>query len=137
MSARPRILLVEDDCEILRALSIRLRAAGYEITVAHDGEAGVAAATADRPDAVVLDIRMSGMDGLTALAKLREQATTRQIPALVLSAGVTEETRNRAFELGVRHFLHKSCDTTTLVKAIQSALGAMPCLAETTTNAEV
>ena len=137
MSARPRILLVEDDCEILRALSIRLRAAGYEITVAHDGEAGVAAATADRPDAVVLDIRMPGMDGLTALAKLREQETTRQIPALVLSASVTEKTKNRAFELGVRYFLHKPCETTTLVKAIQSAIEGIPCLTETTANAEV
>ena len=137
MSARPRILLVEDDREILRALGIRFPAAGYEIIVAHDGEAGIAAATADQPDAIVLDIRMPGMDGLTALAKLREQETTRQIPALILSAGVTEKTRNRAFEPGARYFLLKPCDTKTPIKAIRSAIGGIPCLTETTANAEV
>lgn len=122
MTEKPRVLLVEDDREIVRALRIRLRAAGFEILIAHDGQAGIAAATQDQPDAIVLDVRMPGMDGLTALAKLREQETTRHIPALFLSATITETAKNRAFDLGARFFLNKPCDTKALAQAIQSAI---------------
>ena len=122
MTERPRILLVEDDRRIVRALRIRLLAAGYETIVAHDGQAGIGAATQDQPDAIVLDIRMPGMDGLTALAKLREQETTQHIPVVIYSATISETAKNRAFDLGARYFLNKPCDTNTLVQAIRSAI---------------
>ncbi len=122
MTEKPRVLLVEDDREIVRALRIRLRAAGFEILVAHDGQAGIDAATQDQPDAIVLDVRMPVMDGLTALAKLREQEATRHIPALFYSATITETAKNKAFDLGARYFLNKPCDANTLAQAIRSAI---------------
>ncbi len=123
MSNRPRILLVDDDRDIVRALSIRLRAAGFDIATAHDGLAGVAAAQSIQPDAIVLDIRMPGMDGLSALAKLREQDSTRHIPALILTANVVETVRNKAMGLGAYCFLKKPCDSNDLLKAIHAAIG--------------
>lgn len=120
---RPRILLVDDDRDIVRALSIRLRAAGFDIDTAHDGLAGVAAAQSIQPDAIVLDIRMPGMDGLSALAKLREQDSTRHIPALILTANVVETVRNKAMGLGAYCFLKKPCDSNDLLTAIRGALG--------------
>jgi len=119
---RLRILLVDDDRDIVRALSIRLRAAGYDIATAHDGLAGVVAAESKQPDAIILDIRMPGMDGLNALARLREQDSTRHIPALILTANVDETQRNRAFDLGARYFLEKPCDPNDLLKALHAAI---------------
>ena len=119
---RPEILIVEDDREIARALGIRLRAAGYEIIVAHHGEAGVAAAAEAQPGVIVLDIRLPGMDGLAALAKLRGNEATRQIPVIIHSANVTEKTRGEALELGTDFIFQKPCDTNTLVQAIQFAI---------------
>ena len=120
---RPCILLVDDDRDIVRALSIRLRAAGYDIATAHDGLAGVVAAESKQPDAIVLDIRMPGMDGLNALARLRAQDSTRHIPALILTANVDETVRSKAFDLGTRYFLEKPCDPNELLKAIHAAIG--------------
>ena len=73
MSPIPRVLIVEDDREIVRALRIRLRAVGYEVVAAYDSAAGITAAIESNPDIIVLDIRMPGVDGLGALTKLREQ----------------------------------------------------------------
>ena len=119
MSRVPRILIVEDDREIVRALSIRFRAIGYEIVAAYDSAAGIAMASESNPDIIVLDIRMPGMDGLAALGKLREQESTRDIPVVIHSANVTDKTRTAAFELGTEYVLQKPCDTNTLVQAIQ------------------
>ncbi len=135
---RPHILLVDDDRDIVRGVSIRLRAAGFDITSAYDGMTGVAAAESTQPDAIVLDIRMPGMDGLSALARLRERDSTRHIPVLILTANVAETVRNKALNLGARFFLEKPCVSTDLVNAIRAAIGQedqhsdiRPTLAET------
>jgi len=122
-SKRSHILLVDDDRDIVRALSIRLRAAGYDVTAVHDGLASVEAARSIQPDAIILDIRMPGMDGLSALAKLREKKRTRHIPTLILTANVVETVRNKAMGLGAFCFLKKPCDSGDLLKAIHAATG--------------
>lgn len=126
MSEKPLILLVDDDREIVRGLGLRLRAAGYEIMGVHDGQAGLAAAIEFHPDAIVLDIRMPVMDGLTMLARLHEQKETAAIPAVVLSANIAETAKNKALELGAYYFIEKPYDPTTLIEAIQSALSMEP-----------
>ena len=124
MSTRSHILLVEDDRDVLRAVGVRLRAAGFETIVAHDGEAGLAAARVNLPDAIVLDIRMPGMDGLTVLARLREEEGTRDIPVVVLSANVVETVKCKALDLGAKFFLQKPYDPKSLVQAIQTAISS-------------
>jgi CheY-like chemotaxis protein len=123
MRKRPLVLLVDDDRDIVRALGVRLKAAGYDVATAHDGLTGVAAAQSDRPDAIVLDIRMPGMDGLSALARLRGQESTRHIPAIILSANVVDTARNEAMGLGAHCFLEKPCDPSDLLKALRAAIG--------------
>lgn len=119
MSPNPRIILIEDDREIVRALSIRLRAVGYEIIAAYDGAAGVATATEINPDVIVLDIRMRGIDGLAARSKLRQQESTRHLPVLIHSANVTEKIKTAAFELGSEYVMQKRCDASILFQANQ------------------
>jgi DNA-binding response OmpR family regulator len=122
MSERLSILLVDDDHDIVRALGIRLKAAGYDITAAYDGLTGLAAAQTNQPNAIILDIRMPGMDGLTVLARLREQDCTRRIPVLILTANVVEAVRSKAMGLGAYCFLKKPCDPSDLLNAIQGAM---------------
>lgn len=118
-----RVLLVEDDREIVRGLSIRLNAAGYEVVTAHDGQAGLEAAVEFRPDAMLLDIRMPVMDGLTVLAELRKHEETKDLPVIVLSANVVEKAKRASLDLGARYFIEKPYDAKTVIEALQSALG--------------
>ena len=122
MPEKRRVLLVDDDREIVRGVSIRLRAAGYEILTAHDGQAGVTTAMEHRPDAIVLDVRMPVMDGLTALAILKVHEETKAIPVVILSASVVDQGKAKALELGARYFLEKPYDAKTLVEAVEAAI---------------
>lgn len=115
-----RILLIDDDPDIVRALDVRLRVAGYSVATAHDGYQGLAAAAENPPDAIVLDIRMPSMDGLTVLAHLRERQETKQTPVVILSASIVD--REKAFELEARYFLEKPYDAKKLVAALDSAI---------------
>lgn len=117
-----QLLIVDDDREIVRGLAIRLRAAGYEVLTAFDGQAGLAAAIAHQPDAIILDIRMPVMDGLEVLGGLRERVDTRSIPVVVVSANVVEQTRVKALDLGARCFLEKPYQAGTLIAAVRSVL---------------
>ncbi len=118
----PLVLVIDDDAEIVRGLRIRLGAAGYQVLTAGDGERGLTTAIEDRPDAILLDIRMPGMDGLAVLAELRNHAETRSIPVVVMSANVVEQTRQKALALGARYFVAKPYPPQTLMAALSSAM---------------
>jgi len=120
MARAGRILLVDDDREMVQGLGIRLRSAGFEVLTAFDGEEGLASAIAHRPDAVVLDARLPRMDGLTVLRRLRERQDLGFIPVVMLSASLAD--RWKALEMGARHFVEKPYDPRKLVAAVQSAV---------------
>ena len=120
MAIRKQILFVDDDCDIANGARLRLETAGYTAIVAASGEEAVAAAIEKQPDVIVLDIRMPGMDGLAALAKLRERKDTQHIPVLVLSASLIDQPD--ALEKGARFFLRKPYCAETLLSAIDVAV---------------
>lgn len=117
-----RVLLVDDDREIARGASIRLRAAGYDVRTAYDGEQGLTAVLADHPDAIVADLRMPCMDGLTMLNELRNRPEGRSIAVVVLSASIQEDTRRRIHEMGLRHIVEKPYRPDELIRAVEAAL---------------
>lgn len=120
MPTGSKILLVDDDRDIILAVRIQLEKQGYEVLTADDGEQGLASAIAHRPAAILLDIRMPKMDGLCTLARLREHGDTRRTPVVMLSASLID--RRRALDLGARYFLDKPCDRDDLVAALRAAL---------------
>lgn len=120
MPEKPRMLVIDDDRKIAQAVAVRLRAAGFDVQFASDGEEGLAAVIEQLPDAIVLDIRMPKLDGLGVLAKLREQERTRRIPAVVLSASAVDESK--ALDAGAFCFLPKPYDPQALLAAIDMAL---------------
>ena len=127
MTAKGRILLVDDDCDILRGLSVRLRAAGYEVPTAQDGQAGLTAARSEHLDAIVLDLRMPGTDGFAVLAGLRASQETRGIPVVVVSANTVERSKKRALDLGARCFVEKPFDNKSLVQTLEAAIAGGHC----------
>ena len=120
LSTHRRILLVDDDDDIRQGASLRLQAAGYQPITACCGEEAVAAAVENRPDAIVLDVRMPRMDGLTALAQLQQGEDTKHIPVVMLSASVGD--RQASLEAGARFFLDKPYQGKTLLAAVETAI---------------
>lgn len=118
-----RILVVEDDQEIARGLQVRLKAAGHQVQLAHDGKQALSLVQANRPDLILLDMRMPVMDGLTVLTHLRAEPATCSIPVVALSADVGGQwTKNRALELGARYFVQKPYEIKRLLAAVDAAL---------------
>ena len=115
-----RILLVDDDHDIVAGTSMRLRAAGYETSVAYDGDTGYAAAVKTHPDAIVLDIRMPDKTGIETLDELKENATTRGIPVVMLSASLGDQATS--LDHGARFFLRKPYLGSDLVQAVDAAV---------------
>jgi CheY-like chemotaxis protein len=120
MTNAKNILLVDDDREILRGASMRLKAAGYRTLSAQDGRDGVIAAIDHHPDAIVLDVRMPRMDGLSALRELRQREATRHIPVVMLSASLIDQ--KEALEGGARFFVRKPYQGQELIAAVQTAM---------------
>lgn len=117
------VLVVDDDENIMRALSIRLKAAGYKVSGAMDGTQAVMVAHKVEPDIIVLDIRMPAGSGFTVMERLRQSIDTATIPIIVLTASDETETRRQAEEMGAFRYFNKPYDIDKLLVAIKEALG--------------
>jgi DNA-binding response OmpR family regulator len=114
-----RILVVEDEMQIARNLRDYLEVAGFEVTVVGDGSAAVASARGDRPDLVVLDLGLPGMDGLDVARELRRAGTT---PIVMLTARGEESDRIVGLELGADDYLVKPFSPKELVARVRAVL---------------
>ena len=114
-----RILVVEDDMEIARTLRDFLEVAGFDATVVGDGEAAIASARGDRPDLVVLDLGLPGMDGLDVARELRRGST---VPIVMLTARGEESDRIVGLELGADDYLVKPFSPKELVARVRAVL---------------
>lgn len=86
-----RVLLVEDEADIRRLVSIKLKGAGYEVTTANDGEEGLAAAVRDKPDLLVSDVMMPKKDGYTMVREVRE-ALGPEAPVVIMLTSRGQES---------------------------------------------
>ena len=117
-----KILLVEDDEKILKALSIRLKSQGYDVVVAFDAVMATAQAMQHHPDIILLDISMPGGTGFTVAERLKDSTLTTDIPVIFLTASKEPGLRERAKELGAIGFLEKPFEAQELLALIQQAL---------------
>jgi CheY-like chemotaxis protein len=120
------ILLVEDNEMNRDMLSRRLERRGYDVIVAVDGEDGVARAAADRPDLVVMDMSLPGIDGWEATRQLKAAPETSAIPVLALTAHAMAGDREQAFEAGCDDFDTKPVDLPRLLEKIAALLAGGP-----------
>jgi len=115
-----RVLLVDDDQELVEGLGIRLRAAGYEVFSAFDGRSAVDSAIGHRPDAILMDDYMPQMGGLEAIEELGRHPETKELPVIMLSASSRDQ--QTAIKKGARFFLQKPCDVCTVTAALREVI---------------
>ena len=120
--AHELILVVEDNEKNRRLVRDVLTFKGYEIIEAETGEEGVRLAQERRPHLVLMDIRLPGIDGVEALRRLRADATTRDIPAMAMTASVMTADRQRIMDAGFDAFQSKPLNVREFVAAVEQLL---------------
>jgi DNA-binding response OmpR family regulator len=112
-----RVLLVDDDPEIIEAIRYALESRGYKIFIARDGNQGLALAESEDPDLVILDMMMPKRSGFLVLEKLRR---TRAVPVRVIMITANEGSRHKAYAemLGVDDYLRKPFAMDKLVESV-------------------
>jgi two-component system alkaline phosphatase synthesis response regulator PhoP len=116
------VMVIEDEKEIRDLIRYNLERAGFKVQVSSDGEAGLRELFASRPDAVVLDLMLPGRSGLEVLKELREEATTRDLPVVVLTARSAEMDKLLGFEHGADDYLTKPFSPRELVARLKALL---------------
>jgi DNA-binding response OmpR family regulator len=125
-TGKKKILIVDDERDIVKALTIRLGASGYEVVSAYDGAQGVFLAHKEKPDLILLDIRMPSGDGFSVAEKLKQTSRTTRIPILFLTGSPEREAEEKALALGARFYIKKPYDPEELLDAVKRALEKKP-----------
>jgi DNA-binding response OmpR family regulator len=126
MGRKKKILIVDDERDIVKALTIRLKSNGYEVVAAFDGAQGLFMANKEMPDLVLLDIRMPAGDGFSVAEKLKQSNRTEWIPLIFLTGSPERDAEDRAMELGARFYIKKPYDPEELLDAVKRALETKP-----------
>jgi DNA-binding response OmpR family regulator len=120
--AKKRILIIDDELDFVKMLTARLQIAGYEVLAAEDGSKGVQTARREKPDLIILDIMMPGMDGHMVCDMLKKSTLTWLIPVIYLTARTGQSDELLALEKGAKYFLTKPYNPDVLLEMIKSAL---------------
>ncbi len=124
--SQKKILIVDDERDIVKALMIRLQTNGYNVVAAFDGAQGLFMANKEMPDLVIIDIRMPAGDGFSVVEKLRQSNRTGQIPIIFLTGSPERNAEEKAMGLGARFYIKKPYDPEELLDAVKRALETKP-----------
>ncbi len=116
------VMVIEDEKEIRDLVRYNLEKAGYRVTAAANGEEGLQQLFASRPDALVLDLMLPGMNGLEIVRELRAEPLTHDLPVLVLTARSAEMDKLLGFEQGADDYLTKPFSPRELVARVKALL---------------
>ncbi len=116
------ILVVEDEEDIADLVAFNLRRNEFQVELAHDGIQGLAKAKEVKPDLIVLDVMMPGLDGFRVFKELRKDKSTRTIPIIMLTARGQTEDRIQGLELGAEDYMTKPFSPKELVLRIRNLL---------------
>jgi DNA-binding response OmpR family regulator len=119
---KAKILIIDDDNNLRRALHIRLKAAGYETAFAVDGLTAMNIALKEAPDLVLLDLGLPAGDGFVVMERFQKHTKLSCIPIIVLTARVARGNQERALAAGACAFFQKPVDHEALLAAIAQAL---------------
>jgi DNA-binding response OmpR family regulator len=115
-----RVLVVDDEPDILFVLRVALEDQGHEVVMAADGRMGLDRLASERPDVVVLDMMMPVVDGAGVLGEMRERADATPVVVVSARSGVTD--RRRALELGALEYVVKPFDLDRLLELVAEVL---------------
>ena len=121
--ARRTILLVEDFDDTRLMMKLWLAKNGYRVIEAESGPQAIALAESERPDLIIMDLMMPGMDGLDATRRIRERAALRETPIVVVSAYGADEYRAKALAAGCTEYVPTPFEPSKLEVLIKNLLG--------------
>ncbi|MGB2403078.1 MAG: response regulator transcription factor [Akkermansiaceae bacterium] len=116
------VLVIEDEEDIADLVSFNLTRGGFEVATASDGLAGLEAAKSIRPDIIVLDLMMPGMDGISLFKELKRNVATRLIPVIMLTARGQTEDRIAGLEVGADDYMSKPFSPKELLLRVKNLL---------------
>ena len=122
-SSTETILVIDDDTDILALLEMSLASDGFKVITASNGASGLQNAKTELPDLILLDVMMPQMDGLEVIKRLKEDAETRAIPVLWLTAKTQTEDKLRGLEIGGDDYITKPFDLREVTARINAVLG--------------
>ncbi|MCX5665845.1 MAG: response regulator [Candidatus Omnitrophica bacterium] len=117
-----RILLIEDEKDMVAAITFRLESAGYTIIAAYDGMEGLDKARSENPDLIILDLMLPKMNGYKVCAALKTDEKYKKIPILILSAKAQEVDRKMSEEAGADIYMSKPFEAQELMTNIKNLL---------------
>jgi len=117
-----RILIIEDNEANLYLTSFILKKSGHEVLEARTGEEGVAVALNEKPDLILMDIQLPGIDGLEATRRIRESVSYDAIPVVALTSYAMTGDREKALEAGCNGYIEKPIDPDTFTAEINGYL---------------
>ena len=117
-----KILIVEDDQDMVRAMGVRLRAQGYNLAIARDAISAISMARKENPDLIVLDLGLPGGDGFQVIGRLKALPELMLVPVIVVTARDPKINETLALQAGAYAFFQKPYEPGELHMAIQNAL---------------
>jgi DNA-binding response OmpR family regulator len=119
---RSRVLVVDDEPDLVRILEFGLKAAGYAVDTASDGQEGLKKAREQKPDIILLDLMLPKLDGYKVCRLLKFDERYKHIPIMILSARTQEGDQTLAHEMGANRFLTKPYEFAEILEHIQALL---------------
>ena len=119
----PKLLIVDDEPANIELLARRLTRRGFEVVSATSADEGIARAVSEKPDVVLMDIKMPVVDGFEATRRLKAKAETRAIPVIALTAHAMQEDRDQVIAAGADEYETKPVDLDRLLAKIQGLVG--------------
>lgn len=116
--AKSKVLIIDDEPDIIETLTYMLQARNYEIISASDGIEGLLKAKSESPDIILLDIMMPGMDGYEVCSKLKKDNSVKNIPVIMLTAKGDAEAVIKAHRLGANDYIVKPFNLPTLLNKL-------------------
>ena len=118
-----KILIIDDERDLAEMISFRLEANGFEVSSALGGPSGIEKANTFKPDLIILDLMMPGMDGYEAAKRLKADVHTSKIPIIILTAAVSPELEQRVRSISAADCITKPFEPKDLVEKVKKALG--------------
>lgn len=117
-----KILVIDDEPELVKAMQIRLKAAGYKVFAAYDGQEGLEKAQKEQPDLIVLDLILPKMDGYKVCGLLKKDSRYARIPIIIFTAKAQEKDREQGEALGADAYITKPFEHQAVLYKIKELL---------------